>query len=96
MLDILPITYRFDNRDLIYFHSVFYSYSVTNLPEYMHIYTGSRLRRSHLDNLSIVCDVIPRVPQGLNSVNSNIGISKSYFYRAHILCNDLPFEIREN
>ena len=64
-LDILPITFSFDYRDLIFFHSVFYSYSVTKLPGYLQIFSASRLRRSHYDRLSIVSSIIPKVPQNL-------------------------------
>ena len=70
--DILPISFRFDFRDLMFFHSVFYSYSVTKLPDYLQIFTGSRLRRSHYDRLSIVSSIIPRIPQNLNTENSSL------------------------
>ena len=94
-LDILPLTLRFDYRDLMYFHSVFYSYSVSKLPDYLHIFSGSRLRRSHHDSLSIVCSIIPRTPQNLNTENSKLGISKSFYYRAHLMWNQLPFDLRD-
>ena len=94
-VNILPISFRFDFRDLLFFHSVFYSYSVTKLPDYLTRFTSSRLRRSHYDSLSIVSSVMPRTPQNLNSVNSSLGISKSFFYRAHLAWNKIPFKIRE-
>ncbi len=58
-------------------------------------FTGSRLRNSHLDTLSMSSEIRPRTPQNLNSEYSNIGISKSYFYRAHLAWNRLPISIRE-
>ena len=94
--DILPISFRFDFRDLMFFHSVFYSYSVTKLPDYLQRFTGSRLRRSHYDRLSIVSSIIPRIPQNLNTENSSLGISKSFFYRAHLAWNKLPLDLRDN
>ena len=58
-------------------------------------FTGSRLRHSHLDNLSMVSDVLPKIPHNLTSSHTrNIGISKSFFYRAHILWNKLPYDER--
>lgn len=93
-LNILPMAFRFDYRDIMFFHSVFYSYSVNSLPSYLQIFSGSRLRHSHYDNLSLICTVIPRTPQNLNSVNSNLGISKSFYYRSHLMWNELPYELR--
>ena len=34
------------------------------------------------------------MPQNINSADTNLGISKSYFYRAHLAWNRLPFELR--
>ena len=72
-----------------------YSYSVTKLPGYLQIFSASRLRRSHYDRLSIVSSIIPKVPQNLITENSTLGISKSFFYRAHLSWNLLPFELRD-
>lgn len=94
-VNILPISFRFDFRDLLFFHSVFYSYSVTKLPDYLTRFAGSRLRRSHYDSLSIVSSIMPRIPQNLNSLSSTLGISKSFFYRAHLAWNKIPFDIRD-
>ena len=58
-------------------------------------FAGSRLRHSHLDDLSMVSDILPKIPQNLTSSNTrNVGISKSFFYRAHILWNNLPYDLR--
>ena len=94
-LNILPMSFKYDFRDLLYFHSVYYEYSVTKLPEYLSKFTGSRLRNSHYDRLSIVSSIIPRIPHNLNTECSTLGISKSFFYRAHISWNKLPLSIRE-
>ena len=70
--------------------------SVVKFPPYLQRFTGSRLRRSHLDNLSMISEILPQVPQNLTSSQTRCsGISKSYFYRAHILWNKLPYELRE-
>ena len=94
-VNILPFSPRFDYKDLMFFHSVYYSYSTTRFPSYLAKFTQSRLRTSHYDSLSIVSDIQPRVPQNLSTDRSNMGIAKSYFYRAHLLWNALPFEIRD-
>ena len=94
-INILPLAIRFDFKDLLFFHQIFYGISTVSFPYYMKKFTGSRLRHSHLDNLSMVSDVLPKIPQNLTSSHTrNIGISKSFFYRAHILWNNLPYDVR--
>ena len=94
-LNILPISVRFDLKDILFFHQIFYGMSTVSFPYYLRKYTGSRLRRCHLDNLCMVSDIAPKTPQNLTSVNTrNVGISKSFFYRAHILWNQLPYDVR--
>ena len=94
-LDILPISLRFDFKDLLFFHSVFYTYSVVKMPNYLQPFSGSRLRSSHFDRLSIVSNILPRTPQNLNTEHSCMGISKSFFYRAHLAWNKLPLDLRD-
>ena len=77
-LNILPVKTRFDMQDLTFFHSIFYDYSVVKLPAYLKLFTGSRLRNSHLDNLSVISEITPKIPQNLYSCDSR-GINKSYF-----------------
>ena len=48
-LNILPLVFRFDLKDLLFFHQVFYGISTVSFPYYLHKFTGSRLRRCHLD-----------------------------------------------
>ena len=85
----------FDFKDLLYFHSVYYSYSANKLPGYLHHFEGSRLRNSHFDRLSIVSTIIPRVPQNLDAETRVLGISKSFYYRAHLSWNKLPLDLRD-
>ena len=69
--------------------------STVSFPYYLSNFTGSRLRHCHLDNLCMVSDIAPKTPQNLTSANMrNVGISKSFFYRAHILWNQLPYDVR--
>ena len=92
-LDILPIRVRFDYHDLKTLHLIIHGFSCISLPEYLKFYTGSsRLRSSHLDDLSLISDVIPR---GSNASNSRNAFSNSFFYRAHLLWNRLPKSLRE-
>ena len=94
-LNILPISVRFDFKDILFFHQIFYGISTVSFPGYLKKFAGSRLRRCHLDDLSIVSDILPKIPQNLTSSNTrNVGIAKSFFYRAHILWNNLPYDLR--
>ena len=94
-LNILPIAIWFDFRDLLYFHSVYYSYSVNKLPSYLHKFEGSRLRNSHFDKLSIISTITPRIPQNLDTDGQVLGIAKSFYYRAHLSWNRLPLDLRD-
>ena len=93
-LDILPISIRFDLKDLTYFHSIFYGYSKLKFPYYLSRFQGSNLRKCHLDNLCIKSSIHPKVPQNLESEIICSGLGKSFFYRTHLAWNRLPFEIR--
>ncbi len=94
-LNILPLSVRFDYKDILFFHSIFYDISLVPFPPYLKRFSGSRLRTSHLDNLCIVSDVSPRTPQNLtSSITRHTGISKSFFYRSYLMWNQLPYELR--
>ena len=94
-LNILPISIRFDLKDMTYFHSIFYGLSSVKFPLYLTQFTNTILRSCHLDNLSIQSSVHPQVPQNLEVDVPHTGITKSFFYRAHSAWNKLPFEIRK-
>ena len=88
-VNILPMEQKFDLNDLILFHKIIHNLVPVNLPDYLSLFNGqTRLRSSHLDNLSFVSTLIP---QG----NSTSLLNKSFFFRAHCLWNKLPIEIRE-
>ena len=93
-IDLLPLSKKFDLNDLLFFHKVVNNLVPVSLPSYLTFYEGgSRLRRSHLDRLSIVSSLIPMSSQF--SDRSNSPLSKSFFYRTHLLWNNLPFNLRE-
>ena len=74
---------------------IIWKWFILKLPDYLQKFSGSRLRRSHYDSLSVVSSIIPKAPQNLNNENSTLGISKSFFYRAHLSWNLLPLELRD-
>ena len=93
-IDILPLSKKFDLNDLLFFHKIVNNLVPVSLPSYLSFYEGgSRLRRCHLDSLSIICSLIPRSSQA--SARSNSPLSKSFFYRTHLLWNTLPFDLRK-
>ena len=94
-LDILPISIRFDLKDLVYFHDIFYDLSIVKLPSYLSRFQGTSLRKCHLDHLCVQSSIHPKTPQNLENEISQTGISKSFFYRAHSAWNRLPFDIRK-
>ena len=58
------------------------------LPSYIVPYEGhSRLRNSHLDNLSFTSSIEPRT--------STNAFAKSFFFRTHTKWNHIPYSIRE-
>ena len=87
-VNLLPLSSLFDLYQLIFLHKIIYMLTPVLLPSYLTFYKGtSRLRNSHMDHLSLVSSVSPRI-------RSN-AFSKSFFYRTHCEWNRLPFEIRQ-
>ena len=95
--NLLPISEKFVLNDLILFHKAVYNYISLELPYYLNFFNGStRLRSSHLDELSIVSCVEPRTnPYNFDSNNNRNTFANSFFYRTHILWNQLPFDVRK-
>ena len=59
------------------------------MPSYLTFFKGiSRLRSCRLDKLSYVSSIFPR---GLSANNLN----KAFLYRTHLLCNNVPPEVKE-
>ena len=96
-VDILPLSSKFDLNNLIFFHKLVNDLIPVCLPEYLSFYQGSsRLRQCHLDSRSVVSSVIPRSSQNRSSGSgSSDPLSRSFFYRTHLLWNSLPLETRE-
>ncbi len=76
-------------NDLILFHKVVYKIIPIDLPNYLTPFTGqSRLRSSHMDELSFVSNLISR------TTNTTV-LEKSFFYRTYMTWNSIPLEIRK-
>ena len=97
LVNILPLSQKFDLNDLIFLHKVLNNLIPVSLPDYISFYQGgSRLRQCHLDSFSLVSSITPRLSQNVNFSNkSRNPLSKSFFYRTHILWNTLPLEVRQ-
>ena len=91
-LEILPICYRFDLSDLIFFHKIYYQLCPVTFPSYLKPFTGSSLRSSHLDDLCFVCDIIPRT--SASTFSSFQPFASSFFYRTFSAWNNLPYDVR--
>ena len=88
-VNILPLSQRFILNDLLLFHKIFYKTIPIEMPNYLTPFIGqSRLRSSHLDELSFECSLLPR------SSTTTI-LEKSFFYRTHTIWNSTPLEIRK-
>ena len=108
-LDMFPLREKFDYSDLVLFQKIYYGNSVITLPNYLHAITHedrSRLRSNicppqyysqfstidlgtmrsnRYDNLSLKCSIEPKVA----------AFKRSYFFRTHLLWNELPVKLRE-
>ena len=87
--NILPLALRFKVNDLVLMFKIIHGFIPVTLPTYLTWFNGtSRLRKTHMDRLSLVCSLIP-------STSSSRPLEKPFFYRTHSLWNSLPIEIRE-
>ena len=79
------------------FHSIVYGYSCVKLPDYIKPFQGSRLRKCHLDAKCYISTVQPpcTAKNIINGAVSSSILTKSFFYRAHLLWNNLPLSLRE-
>ena len=99
-LDLLPIKFRMQLKDIKLLHNILNNNSVISLPPYIKFYSGgNRLRSSHLDNLSLISDINPKISrnycQSRDVVSSSLSqFSNSFFYRTINNCNLIPLEIR--
>ena len=99
-LNILPLDYKFLFNDLLLFHKVINGLSPVKLPQYIHFFEGRRrLRSCHLDHLSLVSTIQPKI-HAKYSNNSVDGaeckmFENNFFYRSHLAWNILPITLRE-
>jgi hypothetical protein len=99
-LNLLPIKYKLTLKDLKLFHDILNKRAQIELPNYLQMHTGStRLRSSHLDELSVVSKIEPRFTRNYNSsdvISTSLSqFSDSFFYRTMNNWNMLPKDIRE-
>ena len=88
-VNILPLRYRFDLNDLIFFHKIVYNTIDIEIPAYIKQYSGeSRLRSSRLDTLSYISTLDPV------NTSTRSPLYKSFFFRSIHLWNSLPFNTR--
>ena len=84
---------RFEMSDLVMLHKIIHSLVPVELPAYLSFYrSGSRLRIDHLDNFCLVSAVLPNTTASQSSTTNTF--ANSFFYRSHILWNNLPLELR--
>ena len=89
-VNILPLFCRFNLNYMNLFHKIVYKTIPINMPDYLTRYNGnSRLRSTHLDNLSFVSNIASTT----TSINN---LNKSFFFRSHTFWNSLPFDIRSS
>ena len=80
--------YNFNDMNL--FHEIVYKTIIINMPDYLTLYNGnSRLRSTHLDNLSFVTNIASTA----TSINN---LNKAFFFRSHTFWYSLPFDIRNS
>ena len=87
-VNLLPLSDYMNLKDLIDLHKVIYGLIPIALPDYLTFFSGqSRLRRTHLDSLSLVSSITPR--------SASNAFANSFFFRTHCKWNSLPRETRE-
>ena len=93
LVDILPLSQKFDLNDLIFFHKVLNNSIPVSLLHYLSLYQGtSRLRRCHLDSLSIVSSILPKLSQNSHTTcTSNSPLAKSFFLQNPYTLEWTPF-----
>ena len=57
---------------MLIFHNTFYDMSIVTFPPYLKRFMGDKLRRSHLNDLSMIVDILPQVPPNLTSSQTRL------------------------
>ena len=97
-LDLLPIKFKLQLKLL---HKIINNTSIISLPHYIHFHTGNiRLRSSHLDELSLISNIQPKLSRNYSkrheiTISAQSQFSNSYFYRAINYWNAIPYDIRK-
>ena len=91
-LNLLTMSVRFDLTDILLLHKIIYGMSPIKFPSYLHFYTSSSLRSSHLDVYSLVSDIIPNTNASQGRTTNTF--ASAFFYRSHVLWNSIPLSIR--
>ena len=107
MLDLLPMNIKFTLSDLNIFHRIIHKNICISLPSYLDLFSiqSNRLRSTHMDPLSFVSKIQPRVVRRVCNDNDDQynylfqfdylkQFEKSYFYRVHLEWNNLPLSLR--
>ena len=79
------------------FHSIVYGYSCVKLPDYIKPFSGSRLRKRHLDTKCYISTTQSDTTvsnKKMGSASKNI-FFKSFFYRVHLSWNNVSLSLRE-
>ena len=89
-VNIPPLSFRFNFNDMNIFHKIVHKTIPVNIPDNLTLYSGgSRLHRTHLDNLSFVSNIA-------STTTSIKNLNKSFFFRSHTFWNFLLFDIRNS
>ena len=91
-LNLLPMSLRFDLTDILLLYKIIHGMSPIKFPSYLHFYTGSSLRSSHLNVYSLVSDIIPNTTASQSKTTN--AFANAFFYRSHVLWNSIPLNIR--
>ena len=87
------MSHRLILTDLVLLHQVINGLVPLSLPTYLTLFSGqSRLRFCKLDKLSLVSSIIPTTKASKATCNNTF--ASSFFYRSHLLWNELPFDLR--
>ena len=99
-LNILPLQYKLLFNDLLLLHKVIYDCSPIKLPSYLTFFQSKRrLRSCHLDHLSLVSSIQPKIfanysKKSVEGTECKI-FENTFFYRSHLAWNKLPLHTRE-
>ena len=88
-LNILPITFWFYFKDILFFHTIFYNLNrnVNRFPHFLKRFNTSKLRNSRLDDKCMISKIFPNIPQNITSnlhKPKTLSIEGSFFYGSYL------------